>query len=165
MYGSIHKSYKDLQKGLSANNPKRYGKNLVKKGIGNELDFLALDKYGNLLLIELKHGTNTSGIYLSPLQIGLYFDIFDKFSWKELKNSVSQMIDQKKKIGLINSKWKIPEIKRLVPVLVISEFNKNGSAKEKFNEVLEFARDLKGSSFLQDIKAYNYTTEDGLTSW
>lgn len=144
----------------------KFGKNEIsKKGIGNELDFLALDKDGNLLLIELKHGTNTSGIYLSPLQIGLYFEIFNMFPWEELQYSVSQMIDQKKRIGLINSKWKTPEIKRIVPVLQISEFNYRGSAKDKFNEVLEFVRDIKGSSFLQDIRTYNYTKEDGLTPW
>jgi len=55
--------YKQLQKDISLKNSKRFGKNNDKKPVGNELDFLALDKNGNILLIEYKHGTNTSGIY------------------------------------------------------------------------------------------------------
>ncbi|MDF1518793.1 MAG: hypothetical protein P1P79_12685, partial [Lutibacter sp.] len=79
LLGNIQQKYKQLQKEISLLNPERYGKDLGKKAIGNELDFLALDKAGNILLIEYKHGTNTSGIYLSPLQIGMYNDIFTYF--------------------------------------------------------------------------------------
>jgi len=69
IYGKIREGYKKLQKSISEKDAKQYGRNIDKKSIGNELDFLALDKEGNILLIEYKHGTNTSGIYLSPLQI------------------------------------------------------------------------------------------------
>ena len=84
LFGNIRKKYKQLQTDISLRNPVRYGKDLGKNVIGNELDFLALDKDGNILLIEYKHGTNTSGIYLSPLQIGMYNDLFTSLPKKDL---------------------------------------------------------------------------------
>lgn len=165
IYGRIRSEYKDYQKGLSQFNAKRFGKNLDKKPIGNEVDFLALDRDGNLLLIEYKHGTNTSGIYLSPLQIGMYYDLFSMFPRKELEKSAHQMIEQKKRIGLINPKWKTPAIKDVVPVLIISEYNYNSSAKIKFQEVLAFMKKKRGAAFLKKLRTYNYTTKDGIVDW
>ncbi|WP_190275743.1 amidase family protein [Thiorhodovibrio frisius] len=136
-----------------------------KKAIGGELDFLALDKQGNLLLIEYKHGSNTSGIYLSPLQIGLYYDLFNQLPRDELKESVSKMLEQKKKIGLINAEWKRPNIKDIVPVLIVSEYSERSLAKTKYQEIMDIARDKKGNSFLENIKTYNYTIQHGLTPW
>lgn len=164
-YGKIRKCYKELQKGLSQKDAKRFGKDLDKKAIGNELDFLALDKQGNLLLIEYKHGTNTSGIYLSSLQIGMYFELFNQLPREELKQAVFEMLEQKKKIGLINPKWDSPNIKDIVPVLIISEYNNRSSAKIKYQEVMDFVRAEKGDSFLASIKTYNYTTKNGIKVW
>ena len=166
IYGKIRKCYKELQKGLSQKDAKRFGKDLDKKAIGKELDFLALDKQGNLLLIEYKHGTNTSGIYLSPLQIGMHFELFNRLPREELEQAVLEMLEQKKKIGLINPKWNSPNnIKDIVPVLIISKYNTRSSAKIKFWEVMGFVRAKKGDSFLANIKTYNYTTENGIKVW
>jgi len=166
LFGSIQQKYKQLQREISILNPERYGKDLEKKAIGNELDFLALDKDGNILLIEYKHGTNTSGIYLSPLQIGLYNDIFTSFPKKELEIAVFEMLEQKQKIGLINPNWKKPNcIKEIIPVLIISEFNYKSSAKTKFEEILQFTRKQLGSSFLNNLQTFNFTLKNGLSNW
>lgn len=166
IFGNVQQKYRLLQQEISDFNDKRFGKNLNKKALGNELDFLALDKYGNILLIEYKHGTNTSGIYLSPLQIGLYFDVFSIFPKKELENSVFEMLEQKQKIGLINPDWKKPKhIREIIPVLIISEYNYNSSAKTKYNEVLQFTREKLSSKFLSNIETFNITLENGLTKW
>jgi len=165
IYGRIRLEYKGYQKGLSQFNAKRFGKELDKKPIGNEVDFLALDRDGYLLLIEYKHGTNTSGIYLSPLQIGMYYDLFSMFPRKELEKSAHQMIEQKKRIGLINPKWKTPAIKEIVPVLIISEYNYKSSAKTKFQEVSTFMKKKRGAAFLKELRTYNYTTNDGIVDW
>jgi hypothetical protein len=166
IFGSIQAEYKRLQKDISILNSERYGKNLEKKSIGNELDFLALDKEGNILLIEYKHGTNTSGIYLSPLQIGLYYDVFKKFAFDELSKSVLEMLKQKQKIGLINPGWAVPsKINNIIPVLIISEYNYNSIAQQKFKEILNFIREKKGDDFLSNLRSYNFTKENGLTEW
>jgi len=164
--GSIQQKYKQLQREISDLNPERYGKNLGKKAIGNELDFLALDRDGNILLIEYKHGTNTSGIYLSPLQIGMYNDIFTSFPKNELESAVFEMLEQKQKIGLINPNWKkTNSIKDIKPVLIISEFNYKSSAKTKFVEILQFTRKQLGASFLNNLQTYNFTMTNGLSNW
>jgi len=166
LFGNLQQKYKQLQREISDLNPERYGKDIGEKAIGNELDFLALDKDGNILLIEYKHGTNTSGIYLSPLQIGLYNDIFTSFPKKELEMAVFEMLEQKQKIGLINSHWKKPNcIKDIIPVLIISEFNYKSSAKTKFGEILQFARKQIGSSFLNNLQTFNFTMKNGLSNW
>tara|TARA_B100000315_G_C14491539_1_gene547822 strand:- start:91 stop:1071 length:981 start_codon:yes stop_codon:yes gene_type:complete len=160
------KKYKKLLNSLSKYNSKRFGKNLQNKSVGNELDFLALDKKGNILLIEYKHGTNTSGIYLSPFQIGMYYDLFKKLPMNDLQNAVFEMLSQKKKIGLINSDWVTPKtIKKIIPVLIISNYNYKSSAKVKYREVLKFLRASKGNNFLKNIKTLNYTSSAGLTPW
>lgn len=162
----IQKKYKELQKEISSLNSKLYGVDLDKKAIGNELDFLALDKEGNILLIEYKHGTNTSGIYLSPLQIGVYYDIFNGFLRSDLEKSVFEMLAQKQEIGLINPKWVKPlKIKDIIPVLVVSEYNYNSSAKEKYDQILSFMRKKQGQAFLKNIRTYNFTEKNGLAKW
>lgn len=164
--GNIQQKYKQLQRKISLLNPERYGKDLEKKAIGNEVDFLALDKEGNILLIEYKHGTNTSGIYLSPLQIGMYNDIFTYFPKKELEFAVFEMLEQKQKIGLINPNWRKPNcIKDIIPVLIISEFNYKSSAKIKYDEILQLTRKQLGSSFLNNLQTFNFTTKNGLSKW
>lgn len=167
IFGSLQKNYKELQNEISKINSKRYGKNIEKKTIGNELDFLGLDKEGYILLIEYKHGSgNTSGIYLSPLQIGLYYDLFSYIPKNELKESVFKMLQQKQKIGLINPKWAKPTcINGIIPILIISEYNYKGSAKIKYAEIISIVRKKMGVDFLNNIKTYNYTAKNGLNKW
>ena len=165
----IHKlqpKYKQLQKDISLKNSKRYGKNNDKKSVGNELDFLALDKNGNILLIEYKHGTNTSGIYLSPIQIGMYYDIFNNIPRKDLEKAVFEMLIQKQKLGLICPNWVIPEkIKDIIPVLIISEYNYKSSEKTKFDEIIAFSRTKLGLDFLKSLQTFNFTETNGLMNW
>ena len=167
-FGAIRSKYKILQKALSTSNPKRYGKHLEKKALGGELDFLALHKNGNLLLIEYKHGVNTSGIYLAPIQIGMYYDLFKQLPNKDLNGVVMRVLKQKQEIGLINPDWPPPsKINELVPVLIVSEYNAKSSAKTKYSEVLRFIRQgrYEGKSFLKNVETYNYTSARGIKPW
>lgn len=164
IFGPFHSKYQNYLNKLSHKNPQIYGKNLGKKSIGGELDFFGLDKEGNLLLIELKHGSYPSGIYLSPLQIGMYFDLFSQMPLEELKKSVKSMINQKKKIGLIHPEWEIPQINKLVPMLVIAGYNERSSARIRFKEVLSFCRSIIRDDFLEDLIICKYDTESGFTS-
>jgi len=165
-YGPLHARYKKLLSTVSARNPKRFGSNLGKKPIGNEVDFLALDKEGNLLIIEYKHGTNTSGIYLSPLQIGMYYDLFLDYRNKckaSFDDAIISMLKQKQEIGLINSAWKIPKrIREIVPLLIISEQNCRSAAERNFKDVLEIVHAKMTN--LKNLKVFNYTISEGLKS-
>ena len=78
---------------------------------GNEFDFLALDSDGNIILMELKDGSDTQKIYLSPFQINTYCDIYNEYILRnkdEFEKVVLEMIRQKQELGLLNSKWIIP---------------------------------------------------------
>ncbi len=166
LLGPIQKKYKRLQGIVSDADEKLYGKDLKKKAIGNELDFLALDREGNLLLIEFKHGTSTSGIYLSPLQIGLYYDIFTSSPKVDLERAVFEMLAQRQKIGLINPDWTSPNrIKNIIPVMIISEFNPRSAAKARFLEVMGLLRNELGYKFLDNLKVWEYTPGKDLSNW
>jgi hypothetical protein len=166
LFGPFQQKYKIMQRDISDFNSEKFGQNLEKKAVGNELDFLAMDKEGNILLIEYKHGTNTSGIYLSPLQIGLYYDIFTGLPKKELSKAVFEMLAQKQKIGLINPAWIKPsEIKDIIPVLIISEYNYNSTAKVKLEEIMNFLRPRLNSEFLKTLRTFNFTLKSGLLTW
>ena len=154
---------KDLSQSYSQSN--RYGKNTRKKATGNELDFIALNKNGDILLIEFKDGKNPSGIYLSPFQIGGYYDLWTGFPKLPLKISLERLAKQKQEIGLINPDWKIPKPNRIIPVLIISEYNYKSTAKKKFEEVMDHLRYWKGTSVLKDLQTYNFSLQDGLTPW
>jgi len=161
----LQEKYKQLQYQLSKADPIRFGKNLEKKGIGNELDFLALDKDGNLLLIEFKDGSSAAGIYLSPLQIGMYYDIFKMIESDALNITVGNMLKQKKELGLINPNWpQTQKINKIIPVLIISNHHSK-RVKSNFNEVLKIIKTEHGVEFLKDLRTYNYTTLGGLTKW
>ena len=130
--------------------------------------FLAVDRDGNILLIEYKHGSgNTSGIYLSPLQIGMYYDIFTKYPKGELDKAIHEMFRQRQKIGLIAPGFLIPaQLKDIIPVLIVSEYKEKSVAKERFHEVLKISREKLGRpDFLNNLRTFNYTEEKGLSAW
>ena len=171
-YGKFHQEYKNLQEKISKIDSKRFGKDLQKKPIGNEVDFLAVDSKGAIMLIEYKHGTNTSGIYLSPLQIGMYYDLFSEFRNRDkigFDNTIISMLKQKQEIGLVNTGWKIPEkLEGILPVLIISEYNDKSRAKFNFKDVLNIVREEKADpNFLNGLKVFDYTLDKGLEllSW
>ncbi|MDD2899820.1 MAG: hypothetical protein PHI31_14040 [Desulfuromonadaceae bacterium] len=72
----------------------------LSKSFGDELDFLAIGREGQLLCIELKHGNNTSGIYWGPLQATVYQEAFEK-KISEISKSILVMVQQKIELGLL----------------------------------------------------------------
>ncbi len=165
LLGPLQDQYKELLGKLIKKNPKRYGSKLG--SLGNELDFLAVDQGGNILLVEYKHhGSEIKGIYRSPLQIGLYYEIFSSPQLRSrLQESVLAMLVQKQEMGLVNAEWKKPELSgKIIPVLIVSEPKAESSAYKKLYEVLTFCREERGKSFLEDLIMYGYRSEEGLTT-
>lgn len=169
-FGDEQKVFKRILAKLSKINAKRYGSNLQNKPLGNELDFLAVDKDSNLLLIEFKHGKPPGGIYKLPIQLGLYSKLFNNYLQRnraELTKAVNSMISQKARIGLLPSDHpKIEKIKNVIPALVISEYNPKSSASVKFNEVLQICKqELQDKSFLSNLLIYSFDDEGKLELW
>lgn len=151
----IKEKYQRLQREISGKSTYRLA---YRKDFGNELDFLALDKDGNVLLIEFKHGANTGGIYWSSLQVGVYYEIFNGLDKKEFEKSIFEMLKQKQRMGLINPDWVAPkEIKEIIPVVMISEFDEDkGTAKKRFDEVLKEASNAPKFHFLKNLRLYKF---------
>ena len=160
-FGEQRKRFMAINEALSRLDAKRYGSKLSEKALGNELDFLAVNRNGKILLIEFKHGSSAKGIYLSPIQIGLYYCLFHEYI-KQYKDDfishISSMIKQKKEMGLISQQWPdVTPTTEIIPMLVIAEYNPERTYFCKFKEVLKICRDkLADNSFLSELMVYEY---------
>jgi hypothetical protein len=117
---------------------------------GNEFDFLALDSEGQIILMELKDGSDTQKIYLSPFQISTYCDIYNKYVFQnkdEFERVVFDMIKQKQELGLLNPKWVIPTtIVGMKAALVIGgKFSK--TVNVNYNQVIKVVNNYNIETF------------------
>ena len=151
------KKYKLCKHNLQNSDIKKFGTPSKDKSLGNELDLLALDREGNIHLMELKYGGNTAGIYMSPFQIGLYKRIFDKM---DIKETIIKMIEQKQRIGLLPKDWIIPNIKDgYIPELIIGGYNSNSCGYPKrFEEVKNYIM-ANNSDIYNDVCNINVLNE------
>ncbi|MCE1227725.1 MAG: hypothetical protein LWW87_14775 [Geobacteraceae bacterium] len=67
---------------------------------GDELDFLAIGPKNQLVCIELKHGTYTSGIYWGPLQAAVYREVFSS-QLDRISTDIITMVRQRVELGLL----------------------------------------------------------------
>ena len=167
-FNKQREKFKIIKQHLSEFNPKRYGSNINNEPLGNELDFLAVNRSGDILFIEFKHGSSTKGIYLSPIQIGLYYSIFQDYIHcyrQDFIDNVGEMIKQKKDMKLISRDF--PEVQlsgEIVPLLIIAKYNQRSSALDSFRNVLKIYREeLKDDAFLSKLKVYEYDEHQNLT--
>lgn len=123
---------------------------------GTECDFVGLSKDGDVLLFELKRHEDTSRIYLSPMQIGMYDDLTKQYISKypkEWETAIISMAKQKVELGIIKPEWPLP--KRLsgkVRLAVVVGGDASTTAKKNFRIVR--------SKVKKDIKYYS-CKEDG----
>ncbi len=134
---------------------------------GDELDLLALDKTGNILLIECKHHdkNNSQQIYQLPLQVGFYHELLSSRELEgKLQEGVLKLLSQKQELGLISRDWKVPALSgKIIPMINVSEPNYKSRAYDRLSEILNSCRKEKGQDFLKELRAYGYTEEGGLT--
>lgn len=82
-------------------NPSEFGSpDRNNNGFGDECDFLALDRNGNLICIELKEGSNYPGIYWGLLQTNVYREAFSQ-AFTDIRSDVSELVAQKERLGLL----------------------------------------------------------------
>jgi hypothetical protein len=114
--------------------------NLDKKGFGDEVDMLAIDKDGKLVVIELKHGSNARGIYWGPLQTGVYHRAF-KDAPPAVFAGVRKLITQKINLGLLpkaaTQRVPAPSLTLGTPVLAIAAPNKKSGCWSQMVEICE----------------------------
>ena len=80
------------------------------------------------MCIELKHGSNGSGIYWGPLQIAVYKELFDKKHIHSFFMDIKELIQQKVALDLLPQKANIfyenhITFDNVIPALIIGEPN------------------------------------------
>lgn len=131
---------------------------------GRELDLLAVTREGDLMVGEVKGAHDTAGIYLSPIQLAGYLqmwrDLADNASAK-LMDSVNVMIEQRKRIGLLGRD--APRLRRgfrLLPALFIGEPKARSSAWQALYIVAGHLRAQQPHA-LEGLRIYALVTRDG----
>ncbi|MFO0905726.1 MAG: hypothetical protein U0939_22150 [Pirellulales bacterium] len=134
----IQQKYLAVRASLQQEDPSLWGKP-DNKGLGAESDFLALGPDGELFVIELKHGSNASGIYWGRLQVAVYGDIF-RSALDEIANDIRELTAQKVELGLLPNEAlpRIPStgFRTVIPVLIVAEPNDASSCWERLRDVL-----------------------------
>ena len=100
------------------------------KAFGDELDMLAVDRKGRVLVVEVKHGGDTAGVGWTPAQVARYLRLCQL--WVDATSSAASilngMLEQSRKIGLVNDpSFKVTDPVTLVPVIAIGEPVKNAA--------------------------------------
>lgn len=108
-YKMLKRTVQSVKNSLQLNDEKTWGKltaSDVNQGesdfcdFGDELDFLAIGPNKQLVCIELKHGSYTSGIYWGPLQASVYRDAYLK-QLGNISESIKKMVKQRVALGLL----------------------------------------------------------------
>jgi hypothetical protein len=92
------------------------------RALGGECDALAVAQSGEVLAIEVKPATATSGITWSPLQARQYANLFAEWSRRNesAPDVISGMLEQRRRLGLLATD--VPRVERplrITPVVAI----------------------------------------------
>jgi hypothetical protein len=137
-YDSVFERYAEIRERLQKSSPNYFGK-FRTKSLGDNLDMLAQDEQGNLVVIELKHGSNVTGIYWGPLQVLAYRDAF-KMELGEIAQDIKDLVSQKVNLGLLPhaAMTRLPDGKfsSVEAVLVIAEPIPKSKCWKKLDRVI-----------------------------
>jgi hypothetical protein len=109
--------------------------------LGNQCDFLAIGPSDELYCIELKHGSNTSGVYWGSLQVAVYATMFRE-ALPSITDDIKAVVRQKVALGLLGKDAidRLPgdgkTFRKVVPVLAIAEPNDKSACWGRLNEVM-----------------------------
>jgi hypothetical protein len=108
----------------------------LKRGkVNAELDQLAIDPEGRLVLIELKDGTSTAPLYYAPLQLLQYVHEWSA-AFASLKPGLKELVEARKELGL--SPADTPALSGgLRPVLAFGDDRRSKVVRARFAAVRE----------------------------
>jgi hypothetical protein len=114
------------------------------KSFGGELDALAMDKDGRLLIIEVKPGWETGPLGRTPGQVGLYRRLFARWTAQDpalAREVLEGMLDQRAEAGLLSrSAWGLADPIDLSPVIAVGGIVGNADVANK--RMLELQAEL-----------------------
>ncbi len=128
-YENASRAYQGVRDRLQREDAVMWGKP-AGKTFGDELDMLAINQAGDLVVIELKHGKNSRGIYWGPLQVGLYHDAFATTTGA-ISDGIRKLVAQKIALGLLphNACGLLDRssLKRVEPMLAVAKPNRDSN--------------------------------------
>ena len=135
---SAVESARSILKDIALRRPGRDGKPWAEpKGHqGNELDQLAVDKEGNLVLIEIKDaGAGSAQVFYAPLQLLQYIHEWRRaFGWLSVSRALQELIDTRVALGLM------PEVPPLTggirAAVCFGEDTRSEEVKRRYYEAL-----------------------------
>lgn len=104
--------------------------------LGNEVDQLAVDKEGNLVLIEIKDAAASSAqVFYSPLQLLQYVHEWRRaFGWLSVSSHLQKLVDTRIDLGLMP---KVPPLTGGIRAAVcFGEDNRSDEVKRRYYETL-----------------------------
>lgn len=150
----LKQKYQSVRDRFCERDSRKWGK-LSTKGFGDECDFIALGPAGELFCIELKHGSNTSGIYWGCLQVAVYRDLFER-ALDQITEEVKLLVQQKIRLGLLTPEAakRLPEgpFRTVQPILAVADPNNDSACWGRLHEVMESCIDAKCS--VAEIRNY-----------
>jgi hypothetical protein len=90
--------HEELSATLQREDKARFGSRPIRFGV--ELDFLAINRDGELACVELKYGDNPSGIYWAPLQVSVYQQMY-QLALPQIAARIDEMVRQKVALQLL----------------------------------------------------------------
>ena len=114
------------------------------KSFGTELDALAIDQEGRLLVIEVKHGSDTAGLGWTPAQVAVYLGLMKLWvaSTSDPTSVLNGMLAQYAHLGLPGATVTARAPLELRPVIAIAEPIKSAAvAYERMRQVVAALED------------------------
>lgn len=152
----LRNKFKEIAHQISKNDPDTFGTALSEKSFGGEVDLIGI-KENELFLIEVKPCEETIGIYRTPLQVGLYTELWLKLleiNEDGTIENINRMIEQKERLGLIPSKKiRLKKGFKIRPVVIIGGKTSSEVVFHRLKTILEQVNKER-ENCLKDFRAY-----------
>jgi hypothetical protein len=134
------------------------------KRFGDEIDALAVDADGRLLVIEVKPGLNTAGVGWTPAQVARYLWLFTAWAQQDPAHAhavLTGMLAQRVRLGLARHGRVPPKAPpKLIPVIAVCGSVQNPSVANQ--RMLAVHDALRGADIDLDELEVWQVTDDGM---
>ena len=109
-----------------------FNKTYTDKSGFDEIDGIGINKNGDIIILEVKHPRNDEGIAYGPMQVRYYIEqlkkaINDKSFNAEFFDSITKIVEQKQRLGILSlpAKWTMPKrlSGKIIPYLIVGSMD------------------------------------------
>ena len=109
-----------------------FNKTYTDKSGFDEIDGIGINKNGDIIILEVKHPRNDEGIAYGPMQVRYYIEqlkkaINDKYFNAEFFDSITKIVEQKQRLGILSlpAKWTMPKrlSGKIIPYLIVGSMD------------------------------------------